>query len=41
MLHVAGTNDTAKRVYDRLGFEVRRRLEFVALETPGDGAVPA
>lgn len=34
MLHVAGTNDNAKRVYDRLGFEVRTQLRFVAVETP-------
>ena len=34
MLHVAGTNETAKRVYDRLGFEVRSQVRFVALETP-------
>lgn len=35
LLHVAGTNDNAKRVYDRLGFEVRRTLEFAAVVTPG------
>jgi predicted GNAT family acetyltransferase len=34
LLHVASTNDTAKRVYDRLGFESRKQLEWVAVETP-------
>lgn len=34
VLHVAETNENARRVYLRLGFEVRRRLEFQALETP-------
>ena len=38
MLHVAGTNDNAKRVYDRLGFEVRTQLRFVAVETPAQVA---
>jgi predicted GNAT family acetyltransferase len=34
LLHVAGTNETAKRVYDRLGFDTRKQLEWVAVETP-------
>jgi predicted GNAT family acetyltransferase len=34
LLHVASTNDTAKRVYDRLGFESRKQLDWVAVETP-------
>lgn len=34
LLHVASTNETAKRVYDRLGFESRKELEWVAVETP-------
>src|SRR5258706_10401170 len=34
LLHVASTNETAKRVYDRLGFESRKQLEWVAVETP-------
>ncbi len=29
LLHVAGTNHDAKRVYDRLGFDVRRQLDFL------------
>ena len=34
ILHVAKTNVGARRVYERLGFVVRRDLEFVAVETP-------
>jgi len=34
ILHVALTNVGARRVYERLGFVVRRDLEFVAVETP-------
>jgi predicted GNAT family acetyltransferase len=34
ILHVAEHNHNAKRVYERLGFVVRRRLEFVAARTP-------
>ena len=34
LLHVTATNETAKRVYDRLGFETRKQLEWVAVETP-------
>ena len=34
ILHVARTNVGARRVYERLGFVVRRELEFVAVETP-------
>ncbi len=34
ILHVAQANVGARRVYERLGFVVRRELEFVALETP-------
>ena len=39
MLHVAATNHTAKRVYDRLGFEVRTQLQFAAVQTPGTAEV--
>jgi ribosomal protein S18 acetylase RimI-like enzyme len=34
ILHVAATNVNAKRIYDRLGFEVRGELKFAALEAP-------
>ena len=34
ILHVAQANVGARRVYERLGFVVRRDLEFVAVETP-------
>jgi hypothetical protein len=34
VLHVAEHNAGAKRVNERLGFVVRRRLAFVAVETP-------
>jgi ribosomal protein S18 acetylase RimI-like enzyme len=34
LLHVAKTNDDAKRVYERLGFVARRELPFVAVRTP-------
>lgn len=34
ILHVAETNTNAKAVYERLGFAVRTRLEFVGLTTP-------
>jgi len=34
ILHVAEHNHNARRVYERLGFVVRRRLQFVAARTP-------
>ena len=34
LLHVAGGNDAARRVYERLGFVTRRMVEFHALRTP-------
>jgi len=34
ILHVAQTNVGARRMYERLGFVVRRELQFVAVETP-------
>jgi GNAT superfamily N-acetyltransferase len=34
ILHVARANAGAKRVYERLGFVVRRELPFVAVRTP-------
>ena len=34
MLHVAATNDGARRVYERLGFAVRREVDFAVLRTP-------
>lgn len=34
ILHVAEHNHNAKRVYERLGFVERRKLEFVAARTP-------
>ena len=34
ILHVAENNHGAKRLYAKLGFVVRRRLEFVAARTP-------
>jgi GNAT superfamily N-acetyltransferase len=37
VLHVAESNHGAKRVYERLGFTDRARIEFVAVRTP-DGA---
>ena len=39
LLHVAGTNGSAKRVYDRLGFDVRRTLTFAALTVPENAEV--
>jgi predicted GNAT family acetyltransferase len=33
-LHVAHDNDGARRVYERLGFRVRRTIEFRALRSP-------
>ena len=36
-LHVAFDNHNAIRLYERLGFTIRRRTEFVALRTPADG----
>ena len=36
ILHVARTNVGARRVYERLGFVVRRELEFVAVQTPAE-----
>lgn len=41
MLHVAATNETAKRVYDRLGFESRTLLPWIAVETPDDEGASA
>jgi predicted GNAT family acetyltransferase len=35
ILHVAEQNESARRVYERLGFVVRARPEFVAARTPG------
>jgi predicted GNAT family acetyltransferase len=32
ILHAASTNDTAIRLYEKLGFAVRREFEFVGLE---------
>lgn len=37
ILHVAESNLKAKAVYERLGFAVRQRLEFVALKAPTVG----
>lgn len=34
ILHVAGTNHNAKRVYERLGFEVRREITVHVLRAP-------
>lgn len=36
ILHVAEQNTNAKRVYERLGFTDRARLEFVAVRSPAD-----
>jgi ribosomal protein S18 acetylase RimI-like enzyme len=36
-LHVVGTNTTAIRVYERLGFRVRRPFAFAAYEVPLPG----
>lgn len=33
-LHVAETNDNARRVYERLGFATRRLIEFAVLRPP-------
>ncbi|QXC60867.1 GNAT family N-acetyltransferase [Aquihabitans sp. G128] len=38
LLHVASTNAGAQRVYERLGFEQRRVVDFVALAAPPDPA---
>ena len=40
ILHVAQANVGARRVYERLGFIVRRELEFVAVETPAKHPTP-
>ena len=40
ILHVAKANVGARRVYERLGFVVRRELEFVAVETPAKHPTP-
>ncbi len=40
-LHVAEDNHTARRVYERLGFVVRRRVAFVAVRPPGAPVAPA
>ena len=34
VLHVASTNHGARRVYERLGFAVRREVDFTVLRTP-------
>ena len=34
ILHAAATNATAIRLYERLGFAVRREFDFVGLERP-------
>jgi predicted GNAT family acetyltransferase len=34
-LHVAEGNDEARRVYERLGFRLRRQITFAALAPPG------
>ena len=34
-LHVATTNEGARRVYERLGFATRRTVELAVLRTPG------
>jgi ribosomal protein S18 acetylase RimI-like enzyme len=39
-LHVAATNETAQRVYARLGFERRRTVHFVVVRTPVAAASP-
>jgi predicted GNAT family acetyltransferase len=36
LLHVATTNVGARRVYERLGFSVRRDVPFVLVRTPGE-----
>jgi GNAT superfamily N-acetyltransferase len=36
ILHVAQANVAARRVYERLGFVVRRELPFIAVRTPAD-----
>jgi ribosomal protein S18 acetylase RimI-like enzyme len=33
-LHVTVTNDSARRVYERLGFTIRTTIDFTALEAP-------
>jgi ribosomal protein S18 acetylase RimI-like enzyme len=38
ILHVAGDNHNARRVYERLGFVTRRMLHFTALRTPAESA---
>jgi ribosomal protein S18 acetylase RimI-like enzyme len=38
ILHVAEHNVNAKRVYERLGFADRARIEFVAVRSPGPAA---
>jgi len=37
VLHLAQTNVGARRVYERLGFAVRRELAFAAVQAPGGG----
>ena len=36
-LHVAVSNEPARRLYDHLGFTERRLIEFVVLSPPGSG----
>jgi ribosomal protein S18 acetylase RimI-like enzyme len=40
-LHVATTNDNARRVYERLGFTTRRMTQFAILRAPRDASTPA
>jgi ribosomal protein S18 acetylase RimI-like enzyme len=37
-LHAAGSNTTAIRLYEHLGFTLRRRVQFAALRTPASVA---
>lgn len=39
ILHVAEQNVSAKRVYERLGFVVRGKIEFLAFRSPGASPV--
>jgi ribosomal protein S18 acetylase RimI-like enzyme len=38
-LHAAATNTVAVRLYESLGFALRRKILFTALQTPADAAV--
>jgi predicted GNAT family acetyltransferase len=35
-LHATATNITAIRLYEKLGFRLRRHVRFVALQAPAD-----